>query len=71
VTAIDPATGKITLDRGPIAELQWPAMMMGFETKPDMLKAITVGDSVEFEIEWDGSTAMVTKIHKDTKAIIG
>src|SRR3546814_9271240 len=26
VTAIDSAAGKITLDHGPIAELQWPAM---------------------------------------------
>src|SRR3546814_12786910 len=26
VTAIDSAAGKITLDHGPIAELQWPAL---------------------------------------------
>ena len=62
VTAIDAATGRITLDHGPIAELQWPAMTMGFETKPDMLKGVAVGDRVEFEFEWNGSTAVITKI---------
>jgi Cu(I)/Ag(I) efflux system periplasmic protein CusF len=64
VTAIDPATGKITLDHGPITELQWPAMTMGFGTKPDMLKDIDVGDSVAFEFEWDGSKAEITRIRK-------
>lgn len=64
VTAIDPATGKITLDHGPIAELQWPAMTMGFGTKPDMLKGIAVGDRVAFEFEWNGSLAEITKIQR-------
>ena len=64
VTAIDPATGKITLDHGPVAELQWPAMTMGFGTKPDMLKSIAVGDKVVFEFAWNGSSAEITRISK-------
>ena len=64
VTAIDAATGKITLDHGPISELQWPAMTMGFGTKPDMLKGIAVGDRAAFEFNWNGSTAEITKIQK-------
>ena len=64
VTAIDPLTGKITLDHGPIAELQWPAMTMGFGTKPDVLKGIAVGDRVAFEFEWNGKSAALTHISK-------
>ena len=64
VTAIDAATGKITLDHGPVAELQWPAMTMGFGTKPEMLKGIAVGDRVAFEFQWNGSTAEISRIVK-------
>ena len=64
VSAIDPATGKITLDHGPVAQLQWPAMTMGFGTKPDLLKGIAVGDRVAFEFDWNGSSAEITRIVK-------
>ena len=64
VTAIDAATGKITLDHGPVAELQWPAMTMGFGTEPNMLKGITVGDRVAFEFKWNGSNATITHVAK-------
>jgi Cu(I)/Ag(I) efflux system periplasmic protein CusF len=64
VTAIDTATGKITLDHGPVVELQWPAMTMAFGAKPDMLKGIAVGDKVAFEFTMTGATAELTKIAK-------
>ncbi len=64
VTAIDAGTGKITLEHGPIAELQWPAMTMGFGVKPGMAKDIAVGDEVTFEFEWDGKEALVTSMTK-------
>lgn len=62
VTAIDPAKGTVTLDHGEIAELQWPAMKMGFAAKPEVLKDVKVGDKVHFEIDWDGKAGTVTAI---------
>lgn len=62
VTAIDPAAGKITLNHGPIAELEWPAMEMGFAAAPGVMKDIKVGDKVRFEIEWDGKAGIITAI---------
>ena len=64
VTAIDPATGTITLDHGAISGLGWPAMTMGFSIKPEQLAGIKVGDKVDFEIDWDGKAGTVTKIVK-------
>jgi Cu(I)/Ag(I) efflux system periplasmic protein CusF len=62
VTAIDAAKGTITLDHGEVAELQWPAMKMGFAAKPEVLKDVKVGDKVRFEIDWDGKAGTVTAI---------
>lgn len=64
VTEIDAAKGMVTLDHGDIADLQWPAMKMGFAIKPELLSGIKVGDRVEFEIDWDGKVGTVTKIAK-------
>lgn len=62
VTAIDAVKGTVTLDHGEIAELQWPAMKMGFAAKPEVLKDVKVGDKVRFEIDWDGKAGTVTAI---------
>ncbi|WP_338114885.1 copper-binding protein [Novosphingobium olei] len=67
VTEIDAAKGMVTLDHGEIAELQWPAMKMGFAIKPDLLSGIKVGDKVSFEIDWDGKAGTVTKIENASK----
>ena len=64
VTAIDAAAGKITLDHGPIAELEWPAMKMGFGIKPEIRKDIAVGDKVDFDLTVTGTAGEVTKITK-------
>lgn len=64
VTAIDTAKGMITLDHGAIAELEWPAMKMGFAIKPEQLAGIAPGDKVAFEIDWDGQKGTVTAIRK-------
>lgn len=64
VVAIDPAKGTITLEHGPIAELQWPAMTMEFEAEPEILKGIVQGDNVAFEIQWDGKTGQITSARK-------
>ena len=64
VTAIDAGSDSVTLDHGPIADLNWPAMTMSFAAKSGQLAGLRVGDKVEFEIDWDGKTALVTSIRK-------
>ena len=64
VTAIDTAAGRVTLDHGAIAELEWPPMTMVFAAKPELLKDIKVGDKVAFELDWDGKAGTVTRIDK-------
>src|SRR3546814_4017790 len=50
VTAVDKSAGTITLDHGPIAEADWPAMTMAFKAKPDLLDSVKVGDKVAFDL---------------------
>ena len=64
VTAVDMAAGKITLDHGPIAELEWPAMTMGFAAKPELLTGVAVGDKVDFTMSLKGNNGTVTTIEK-------
>ena len=64
VTAIDAATGKITLDHEAIAAVGWPAMKMGFSAKLDLLKGVAVGDKVDFDVTVTGSAGEVTAIKK-------
>lgn len=64
VTSIDIASGKITLDHGPVTELQWPAMKMGFEAPPEILKDIDIGDKVAFEFQWNGKAGKLSKVEE-------
>lgn len=64
VTAIDTAAGEITLDHGAIAELDWPAMTMGFAAPQKLLEGLAVGDRVSFELDWDGKAGTITRIEK-------
>jgi Cu(I)/Ag(I) efflux system membrane fusion protein len=51
VLDVDPATGRIELDHGPMPSIRWPAMSMGFQVAdPKALAGIGKGDSVEFEM---------------------
>lgn len=64
VTAIDAETGKISLAHGPVSELNWPAMTMGFEAKEGATGGLKVGDRVKFSFRWDGKTAEIESIEK-------
>ena len=64
VTAIDATAGKITLDHGAIPAVGWAAMKMDFSAKPDLLKGISVGDKVNFEVTLTGSAGEVSNIKK-------
>lgn len=62
ITALDPATSTITIDHGPVAELQWPAMNMGFGATPAQLAQLHVGQRVEFDFKMAGSQATTIRI---------
>ncbi len=64
VTAIDKTAGKITLSHGPIPEVGWPAMTMGFTAKPELLNSVAVGDKVAFDLTVKGAAGEVTAIKK-------
>ena len=64
ITAIDPVTGKISLAHGPVTELSWPPMTMGFTAKDGQLGGLKVGDKVKFTFRWDGKTAEIESIDK-------
>jgi Cu(I)/Ag(I) efflux system membrane fusion protein len=51
VNAVDPATGFVELDHGPIPSMKWSSMTMGFvvENKAQLV-GIKRGDAVEFEL---------------------
>jgi len=64
VTAIDKAAGTITLDHGPIAEANWPAMTMGFKAAPGLTDRVKVGDKVAFDLKLEGGSGEITAITK-------
>lgn len=64
ITAIDPNSGKITLAHGPVPELSWPAMTMGFAAGEGKIGDLKIGDKVKFTFRWDGKTAEIESIDK-------
>lgn len=67
VKKIDEAAGKITLNHGPIKNLDMTDenMTMVFRVQdPAMLKQVKVGDKVQFEAERATAGLTVTKIQK-------
>ena len=65
VKKIDSAAGKMTIDHGPIPNLNMDAMTMVFRVKdPSMLKQVKAGDKVSFEADRVNGQITVTKIQK-------
>lgn len=64
VTAIDKAAGTITLEHGPIAEANWPAMTMAFKAPPELVDSVKVGDKVGFDLALKNGTGEITAITK-------
>jgi Cu(I)/Ag(I) efflux system protein CusF len=63
VKAIDPSKHTITLQHQAIASMGWPAMTMAFKVaSPDLLKAVKVGDKVQFSLRPAGMDSTVTTI---------
>ncbi|MFA6965733.1 copper-binding protein [Bosea sp. (in: a-proteobacteria)] len=65
VKKIDSEQGKLTLDHGPIKNLDMDGMTMVFKAAdPAMLKTIKAGDKVKFTAERVNGQLTVTKIQK-------
>ncbi|SFD32321.1 Cu and Ag efflux protein CusF [Bosea sp. CRIB-10] len=65
VKKIDAEQGKITLDHGPIKNLDMEGMTMVFKAAdPAMLKTVKPGDKVKFTAERVNGQITVTKIQK-------
>jgi Cu(I)/Ag(I) efflux system protein CusF len=67
VKKIDQAAGKITLNHGPVKNLDMTDenMTMVFHVQdPAMLKQIKVGDKVQFEAERETAGITITKLQK-------
>jgi Cu(I)/Ag(I) efflux system protein CusF len=59
VKKLDLKAGSITLQHGPIAALNWPAMTMAFKADPALLKTVTVGEKVSFTVKTGGAPEVI------------
>jgi Cu(I)/Ag(I) efflux system protein CusF len=65
VQKVDTAQGKITIDHGPIPNLNMDAMTMVFRAQDAaMLKQVKQGDKVQFSADRVNGQITVTKIQK-------
>ena len=65
VEKVDTAQSKITIDHGPIPNLNMDAMSMVFRAQdPAMLKQVKQGDKVQFSADRVNGQITVTKIQK-------
>ncbi len=62
VRKIDAKAGAVTLQHGPIAALNWPAMTMAFKADPALLKTVKVGQQVAFTVKTGGGAPEVVAI---------
>lgn len=51
IKKLDAKTGSVTLQHGPIAALNWPAMTMPFKIDPKLLQGMKVGQKVSFTVK--------------------
>ena len=65
IEKIDTAQGKITIDHGPIKNLDMEAMTMVFRAQdPALLKGLKAGDKVQFTADRVNGQISVTSIKK-------
>lgn len=48
VKSVNAEKGTITISHGPVTELNWPAMVMGFAATPELIAQIDAGDDIAF-----------------------
>ena len=64
VTAVDAEAGTITIDHGPAAAVEWPAMTMAFQADEALRRQVAVGDEVTFRFEMSDGRSKITSISK-------
>ena len=61
IKAIDARAGTVTIAHGLIPGVGWPAMTMTFKAAPPVLKGLTAGKRVAFDVAITANSAVVTK----------
>lgn len=64
VTAIDADAGTITIEHGPVPEIEWPAMTMAFEADEQLRNEVAVGEGISFEFRTGSEGNVITSIAK-------
>lgn len=65
VTKVDEPQGKLTINHGPIKNLDMDAMTMVFRAgDPAMLKGLKAGDKIKFDADRVNGQITVTKLQK-------
>ncbi|MDP3407321.1 copper-binding protein [Bosea sp. (in: a-proteobacteria)] len=65
VKKVDEAQGKLTIDHGPIKNLDMDAMSMVFRAgDPAMLKGLKSGDKIKFDADRVNGQITVTKLQR-------
>ena len=65
VKKVDDAQGKLTIDHGPIKNLDMESMTMIFRAAdPAMLKGLKAGDKIKFDADRVNGQITVTKLQK-------
>lgn len=63
VKKVDKETGKLTVQHGPLANLNMPGMTMAFKVQdPAMLDQVKVGDKIRLRVERVNGAFTVTKL---------
>ena len=63
VKSVDAGKGTVTIDHGPVASLNWPAMSMGFKAKDKKsLHTLKPGQKIDFEFVQQGKDYVITKV---------
>lgn len=65
VTAIDAEAGTITIEHGPVPEIEWPAMTMPFEADEELRNQVSVGEGISFEFRTGSEGSVITSIAKE------
>ncbi|WP_425523209.1 copper-binding protein [Microvirga splendida] len=65
VEKVDAAQGKVTIDHGPIPNLNMDAMTMVFRSQdPALLKGVKAGDRIRFQADRVNGQISVVRIQK-------
>ena len=65
VTKVDEAQGKLTINHGPIKNLDMDSMTMVFRAgEPEMLKGLKAGTRIKFDADRINGQITVTKLQK-------